>query len=95
MDNAADTIARPTRHLIATLSEAPVELVDIVSPKSKMLKRLLKLPLVMLMLTAGIQNAFVQVCFKFFGEINLTREQGTHEGLAWTLLLVGCVFGAV
>ena len=47
----------------------------------------------MLMLSAGIQNAFVQVFFKFYGEIILSGESATSS-FALLLMLIGCIFGA-
>jgi hypothetical protein len=49
----------------------------------------------MMMLTAGIQNAFVQVCFKFYGEIKFTKTEETNSAFTSSLLVIGCVFGGV
>lgn len=85
--------ARPVRQLIAMLAEMPVELVQEVSPETISFKERFKLPLVFMMLTAGIQNAYVQVFFKYFGEIGLTAK-GDYVVLRVTLVLLGCIFGA-
>jgi hypothetical protein len=54
--NQAETseVARPTRHILLTLADMPVHFVKEISPASLMLKDNVKLPLVMLMLSAGI-----------------------------------------
>jgi hypothetical protein len=79
------------RVLIATLTESPLEFIQDVSPRSVFLKESIKVPLILLLWSAGLQNALVQAFFKFLGEINIQGES-ILSFMSLTLLIAGCVF---
>ena len=71
----------------------PDDFVASVSPATLLIKQRIKLPLVMICLSAGILSAFTQVFFKYFGEARLA--EGRHYVLAGSLLVAGCISGVI
>lgn len=82
------------RILIATLTESHLEFIRDVSPRSVLFKTNIKMPLMLLLLSAAIQNALVQALLKFWGEIRIKGE-GLFCALSLCLLLSGVGFTVV
>ena len=65
-----------------------------VSPRSVLFKHNIKMPLLLLLLSAAIQNALTQALLKFWGEIRIQGE-GMFSPLSFSLLLSGVVLMVV
>ena len=68
---------RPARLLVEALNELPVEILQHVSPESVRVQRLIKVPMLLLLIHSGLQGALSAIGLKLVGELFASNEVGS------------------
>lgn len=84
---------RPAYQLIEVLNELTEAQVRVISPDSKMLKKLLKVPMVLLVLASATVSGLSVVMLKLFGELIQSRDWQSYYGLMICMLCTLVVCG--
>jgi len=89
----AESVVIPVRKLITLIQECPADLMKEISPRSTVTKQLIKLPMILLLSSAGLLSAINISFFKFAGEI--IKSGGTFsQPLVYILIAIG-LLGAI
>lgn len=80
---------RPARILIEVINEIPEEALKEVSPESLGTKKYIKVPMLLLLINAGLQSGLSIVFCKFIGELIASGDAINH--LSMMLLIVICI----